>query len=72
MKKAPLICSLLLLSPLAFGEQHGRSATTANTHTNATAASSDRDKGKERAADVGKGKKKGLKKLAFWQKKPKS
>jgi hypothetical protein len=70
MKKVLLISSVLLLSPLAFGAEHGR--TAANKHTNSAAASTDRDKGKDRAADSGKGKKKGLKKLAFWQKKPKS
>jgi hypothetical protein len=66
MKKGLVICSFLLLAPLAFGIQHGRAATNGSTHSNAparaTAASSDRDKGKARAADVGKGKKKGLEK----------
>ncbi len=64
MRKSHAICSLLLLAPLAFGAQRGRSATTGSAHSNAparaTAASSDRDKGKDRAQDVGKGKKKGL------------
>jgi hypothetical protein len=67
MRKELAICSLLLLAPLAFGAQHGRSATTGSAHNDAPAsahtASSDRDKGKDRAEDVGKGKKKGLKKL---------
>jgi len=66
MRKSLAICSLLLLAPLAFGAQHGRAATTGSAHSNAparaTSASSDRDKGKDRAADVGKRKKKGLKK----------
>jgi len=61
MKKAFVICSLLLLAPLAFSAQHGRAASTGSTHSNAPArAATDRDKGKDRAADVGKGKKKGL------------
>ena len=75
LRKGLAICTFLLLAPLAFGAQHGRSVTTESTHSNApakaSAGSSDRDKGKDRAADVGKGKKKGLKKLAFWQKKGK-
>jgi hypothetical protein len=64
MKKSLAICTVLLLTPLAFGAQHGRATTTGSTRSNAparaTAASSDRDEGKDRAADVGKGKKKGL------------
>jgi len=64
MRKSFAICSLLLLAPLAFGAQHGRATTTGSAHSNAparaTSASSDRDTGKGRAADVGKGKKKGL------------
>jgi hypothetical protein len=67
MRKSLAICSLLLLAPLAFGEQHGHAATKGSAHSNAPAkahsASSDRDKGKARAADVGKGKKKGLKRF---------
>ena len=61
MRKGLAICSLLLLAPLAFGAQHGKPAVNpGSAHNNAPAASSDRDKGKDRAADVGKGKKKGL------------
>jgi hypothetical protein len=61
MRKSLAICSLLLLAPLAFGAQHGKPAVNpGGAHSNAPAASSDRDKGKDRAADVGKGKKKGL------------
>ena len=67
MRKLLAICSLLVLAPLAFGAQHGHAATTGSAHSNAPAAahsaSSDRDKGKDRAADVGKGKKKGPKRL---------
>jgi hypothetical protein len=76
MRKPLAVAIFLLLAPLAFGAQHGRATTTGSAHSNAparsTSASSDRDKGKDRAADVGKGKKKGLKKLAFWHKNPKS
>ena len=75
MRKGLAICSLLLLVPLAFGAQHGRAAATGNTHSNAparaTTASSGRDKGKDRAADVGKGKKKGLTKHTSKQNKGK-
>ena len=67
MRKSLAICSLLLVAPLAFGAQNSHAATTGSAHSNAPAAahsaSSDRDKGKARAADVGKGKKKGLKRL---------
>jgi len=61
MRKSLALCSFLLLAPLAFGGQHGRAASThSNAPARAHAASTDRDKGKDRAADVGKGKKKGL------------
>ena len=67
MRKSLVICSLLLLAPLAFGAEHGHAATKGSAHSNApakaTSASSDRDKGKARAADEGKGKKKGLRRL---------
>ena len=67
MRKSIVICSLLLLAPLAFGAEHGHTAAKGSAHSNAPAkahsASSDRDKGKARAADAGKGKKKGLKRL---------
>ena len=67
MRKSLAICSLALVAPLAFGAQNSHAATTGSAHSNAPAAahsvSSDRDKGKARAADVGKGKKKGLKRL---------
>jgi hypothetical protein len=76
MRKALAICSLLLV-PLAFGAQHGKPAVNpggahSNAPAGATAASSDRDKGTDRAADVGKGKQKGLKKHHSKQKKGKS
>ena len=67
MGKSLVICSLLVLAPLAFGAERGHTATNGSAHSNAPAAAhsaaSDRDKGKARAADVGKGKKKGLKRL---------
>jgi hypothetical protein len=63
-----MIVSFLLTAALAFGAQgHGSrqvATTPGNVHSNAAAHSSDRDKGKARAEDVGKGKKKGLKKHA--------
>ena len=70
MRKVLVICSLLLTAVLAFGAQgrgHGKAAATTGTaHSNAPtgtpAASADRDKGTNRAEDVGKGKKNGLKK----------
>jgi hypothetical protein len=72
MRKVLLICSLLLTAGLAFGTQersHSKSVTTkhSNAHAGKPAASKNRDTGKHRAEDTGKGKKKGLKKLAFWQ-----
>ncbi len=69
MRKGLLLCflstALLALGPQVRG--HGRPAATPGSgHSNAPlgtpAASSDRDKGTDRAEDVGKGKKKGLKK----------
>jgi len=65
-----------LLAPLAFGAERGHTATKGSAHSNAPAAAhsaaSDRDKGKARAADVGKGKKKGLKRLFSRHKNQKS
>ena len=76
MRRELAICSLLL-APLAFGAQHSKPAVNpGSAHSNAPAAtpavSSDRDKGTDRAADVGKGKQKGLKKHQSKQKKGKS
>ena len=65
MGKRLLVSSLLLLAPLAFGAEKSAHAKPAATHH---AASSDRQKGKGHAKHVAKGKKKGLKKLAFWHK----
>jgi hypothetical protein len=79
VRKGLVISSFLLLAALSFGAQgHGRGKVAVNPgtrHSNAPsgkpAASSDRDKGKNRAEDVGKGKKKGLNKhdtlLGGWQ-----
>ena len=67
MRKGLVISSFLLLADLSLGAQgHGRGGAAApgSKHSNAPvgtpAASSDRDKGRDRAEDVGKGKKKGL------------
>jgi hypothetical protein len=72
VRKGLVISSFLLLAALSFGAQgHGRGKVVVNPgtrHSNAPsgkpAASSDRDQGKNRAEDVGKGKKKGLNKHA--------
>jgi hypothetical protein len=74
MGKRLLIFSLFLLAPLAFGAPkhgHGKTATThRNTHGKSPAGkhTATSHKGKDHAKHVGKGKKKGLKKLAFWHK----
>jgi len=62
-----IVLSFALLSALSAGAQGKTQSTTAGTaHSNAPAgtlaASKDRDKGTARAEDVGKGKKRGLKK----------
>ena len=67
MKRMIFVLSFALLSAMTAGAQ-GKTQTTAPgaAHSNAPAgtpaASKDRDKGTARAADVGKKKKKGLKK----------
>jgi len=74
MGKRFLVFSLLLLAPLAFGAEKRDNTKPAATHHSAQkktpagkrAVSSDR--GKDHARHVAKGKKKGLKKLAFWHK----
>ncbi len=69
MKRMIFLLSFGLLSALSAGAQGKTQTTTPATpgaaHSNAPAgpaASTDRDKGTARAEDVGKGKKKGLKK----------
>jgi hypothetical protein len=68
MRKGLTICSTLLLGSLTLlAQAHGPSGSVPGSqHSNAPAdtrsASSDRDKGTDRAADEGKGKHKGLKK----------
>jgi len=67
MKRTIFVLSFALLSAMSAGAQ-GKTQTTVPgaAHSNAPAgtpaASKDRDKGTARAADVGKKKKKGLKK----------
>jgi protein-disulfide isomerase len=67
MKRMIFLLSFALLSALSAGAQgKPQSPTAGAAHSNAPAstpaASKDRDKGTARAEDVGKGKKKGLKK----------
>jgi len=68
MRKGFAVCSFALLASLALlAQAHGPSGSVPGSrHSNAPAdtraASSDRDKGTDRAADEGKGKHKGLKK----------
>ena len=69
MKRMIILLSFTLLSAMSVGAQgktEHEHSTPITTHSNAPAgahaASKDRDKGKDRADDVGKGKKKGLKK----------
>jgi hypothetical protein len=67
MKRMIFLLSFALLSAMPASAQGKSPSTTAGTaHSNAPtgthAASKDRDKGTARADDVGKGKKKGLKK----------
>lgn len=59
MRKALSICSVLVLATLSLA---AKGPAQSNTHSNAPTASTDRDKGTDRASDVGKGKHKGLKK----------
>ncbi len=63
MKKGLTVCSILFLGSLSIvAQQHSSGSVHSNAPAGARAASTDRDKGKDRAADVGKGKKKGSKK----------
>lgn len=57
MRKAFTIFSVFVLATLSLA---ARGPAQSNTHSNAPAASTDRDKGTDRASDVGKGKHKGL------------
>jgi hypothetical protein len=74
MGKRLLIISLLLLAPLAFGApkpSRSKPATShRSTHRNSPAGkrAASSHKGNAHAKHVGKGKKQGLKKLAFWHK----
>jgi hypothetical protein len=66
MRKGFSICTILILASLSLAAQGHRPATGSvpgSAHSNAPsgpAAGEDRDTGKNRAADVGKGKKEGL------------
>ena len=61
MKRMILVISFALVSALSVGAQgRGHSAPTSNTHSNGP-NSTDRDKGTNRAADVGKKERKGQK-----------
>lgn len=64
MRKALTICSVLLVAGLSVvAQEHGSAASAhSNAPDSSRTVSTDRDKGQDRAADVGKGKKKGLKK----------
>jgi hypothetical protein len=68
MRKGLAVCSMVFFTSVALLAQgHGASGPVPGSgHSNAPAdarsASSDRDKGTDRAADEGKGKHKGLKK----------
>ena len=67
MKRMIIVLSFAVLAALSADAQGKTQSTTAGTaHSNAPAgtlaASKDRDKGTARAEEVGKGKKKGLKK----------
>jgi hypothetical protein len=62
MKRMILVISFALVSTLSAAAQGKSQSAPANAaHSNAP-GSTDRDKGTERATDVGKGQKKGLKK----------
>ena len=58
MRKGSSICSILLLAGLSLTAQGHPPAT--NHHSNAPGGLRDREFGKDRAADAGKGKKEGL------------
>ena len=66
MRKGFSICTILTLASLSLAAQGHRppsGSVPGSTHSNAPsgpAAGADRDTGKDRAADVGKGKKEGL------------
>lgn len=62
MKKLTIILAAAVLSVVtanAQGRGRGSASASSSVHNNA-ATSADRDKGKDRAEDVGRGKKKGL------------
>lgn len=74
MKKMLMIGVLALVTSLSLQAQgkSGKGSQHSNAPANTPAASADRDKGTERAEDVGKGKKKGLKKAKHSNKAQKS
>lgn len=72
MKKALATCTvLLLMAALAFGAEDRNHKKPASAHSKAPAhkvvAKTPARKGKGRTQTASKGKKNGLKKLAFWQ-----